>query len=128
MKNIRSPETSRGKYDDLIAWLKRLTNKLEEWSKHRKAPGAVAVMLQFDEHSVTANTVSAFLWGSASERDKERSMHWIHVTEAWMELSHDMEGWHPIQPDQMKDHLENIRAAIRWFEQNNVTEDFGIKY
>jgi len=126
--NIRAPETKRGKYDDLIAWLKRLTNKLEEWSKHRKAPGAVGVMLQFDEHSATANSVSAFLWEAANERDKERSMHWIHVTDAWMDLSHDMEGWNPIQPYQMKDHLENIRAAIRWFEQNNVTEDFGIKY
>lgn len=55
MKNFRAPETKRGKYDDLIDWLKRLVNKFEEWSKHRKAPGLFHVLAQCDEYSTRAD-------------------------------------------------------------------------
>lgn len=126
--NIRAPETKRGRYDDLIAWLKAFQNKLEVWLEYRKAHGIFGCLLMLDFYERDANPIAATSWEKARDRDKERSTHWIHICEAREDISHEMEGWARIQPEQLRDHIENIRAAIRWFEQNNAQEDLGIKY
>lgn len=126
--NIRAPETKRGRYDDLIAWLKQLQNKFEVWLEYRKAHGIFDCLLLLEFYERVANPIAATVWEKVHASNKERTLHWIHIVEAREDISHEMEGWTRIQPDQLRDHIENIRAAIRWFEQNNVQEDFGIKY
>ena len=125
--NIRAPETKRGRYDDLIAWLKRFQNKLELWLENRQAHGLFSCMMGFNEYTPVAMPYETAL-ERVRDRATQRELHWIHVTEAWMDISHEMEGWTRVQPDHLRGHIENIRAAIRWFEQNNIQEDFGIKY
>lgn len=126
--NIRAPETQHGRYDDLIAWLKRLQNKYEVWLDYRKAHGAFAVVAERDQHILTANPVAAIEWDAAKEISKQRTMHWIQVYEACADLENEMEAWVRHPDDHLRYNIENIRTAIRWFEQNNTKEDSGIKY
>lgn len=126
--NIRAPEMKRGKYDDLINWLKRLLNKYELWLKERKAHGMFAVLAESDQYVLTAQPTPAIEWEAAKEISKRRTMHWIHIYEACVDIQQEMEGWTRSPDDHLRYNIENIRAAIRWFEQNNVQEDFGIKY
>lgn len=125
---MRAPLTKRGKYDDLIDWIKLLEQKLSLWLESRKAIGMFVVLAQQDSYSLVAEPVSAIGWEAQKERAKQRTMHWIHIHEACMDLQHEMEGWTRVQPDHLREHIEKVHAALLWFEKNNTEQDLGIKY
>lgn len=125
----RMAPQQRGKWDDLIAWLKRFEELLDQWRKNRAAAGLFHHMTEYQVHARAVETIaSAINWTSAKDKDKARTMQWIPVGEAWMDLIHEMEGSHKYADVEWADHAFNLRLARNWFEHHNEPEESPVKY
>lgn len=129
MDNSRFMPAQRGKFDDVIAWLKRFENVITVWSDQRKGRGIFAHLAEYPQHAQFVESfANALNWEKAAVHDKTRTMHWIHVGEAWHAITHEMEGWYRCPPDDWREHVRLVHEARVWFEQNNEPEDSMVKY
>lgn len=127
--NSRMSPQQRGKWDDLIAWLKRFEELLNGWRKHRKAVGMFNHLTHYHEHARAVEGIAnAFNWKTAAEKDKDRTMNWILVGEARADLINEMEGSTKYSDEYWLDNTSNVHNARLWFERNNEPEESPVKY
>ena len=110
--------TLRGVYDEPIAWLKDLERHLTAWVNGGHVNGAILCLSR--EYAVGTDIEHpAIYWDRATTDDKARTMHWIQCREAAHDLTANMERWLQTDKSYMQEHIQHVKAAIRWFEQNN---------
>lgn len=116
--SARFEQHKQGVYDDAIEWLKELERHLTAWMNDENVNGAVRCLSR--EYTVGAEIEHpAIYWDRATADDKARTMHWIQCREAAHDLSANMERWLQTDKSYMQEHIQHVKAAIRWFEQNN---------
>lgn len=123
----RIAPVQRGRYDDVIGWLKQFEMILSAWQTYGRAVGSFWDLARFAEIAPQAGEITALNWRDAV-RDKDRTMHWIHVTEAWGDVVHVMEEHRAYTHDNWQTHINNVRIARQWYEAHNDPEPSRAQY
>jgi hypothetical protein len=114
----RFEQQKQGVYDDVIQWLKDLEGRFAAWIDSGMSNHAVYYVSQYRVYDPQI-AHPAISWDTATAIDKKRTMIWMPVVEACNDFIGVMERWRTISNDDMREHVQHIRDARQWFEQNN---------
>jgi hypothetical protein len=118
----RIAKPTRGKYDDVIEWLKNFESKLKEWIQTNSAQGMFYCMMGYPEIEKSVRTATLEARSGNLRDDMMLAQYWQYITGAWLAVVGEMDGGARQTSEVGRQHYDNVHAALLWFEKNNEPE------